>query len=171
MSQAGAAMNSKNPAGAGHIGGRWAPADFWDWAIPEPNSGCWLWQGQTMPVGYGRYRPIGAPQKVLAHRHAYTLAVGVIPDGLLVCHKCDNPSCINPDHLYCGTPQDNMNDKVRRGRGVNQNSLRTHCRKGHPLVDGNLYARTGTNWRRCRTCHAEYSRRRYAAMANRKMRT
>ena len=81
---------------------------FWDGCIPEPNTGCWLWLGFISPDGYGTR---------LAHRRAWELARGPIPDGMLVCHRCDVRHCVNPDHLFLGTHLDNMRDMIRKGRG------------------------------------------------------
>lgn len=77
--------------------------------IPEPNSGCWLWDA-AISNNYGHYNNKGA------HRVSYETFKGPIPKGLHVLHKCDVPSCVNPDHLFLGTPLDNMIDKVRKGR-------------------------------------------------------
>lgn len=82
-------------------------------AIPEPNSGCLLWM-HTVRRGYGRVSRAGVV--VSAHRLAFEVTKGPIPDGLEVCHKCDVRSCINPDHLFAGTKQDNMDDMKRKGR-------------------------------------------------------
>lgn len=75
---------------------------------------CIMWEGYTTPKGYGRRTVKGRP--VLAHRHAWFLANGPIPDGLCVLHRCDNPGCINVDHLFLGTNQDNVDDKMSKGR-------------------------------------------------------
>ncbi len=75
---------------------------------------CWLWTSGKDADGYGKIRVNG--KYVKAHRVAYELANGPIPSGLCVLHNCDNPSCVNPAHLYAGTMAQNMADKVRRGR-------------------------------------------------------
>ena len=83
-------------------------------SIPEPNSGCWLWLGGTTPKGYGMLRVDGVMRR--AHRVSYA-AYNDEPIGdLHVLHKCDNPTCVNPDHLFLGTNQDNVDDRVRKGR-------------------------------------------------------
>ena len=78
-------------------------------------NGCWVWKNSTNQCGYGRKRHRGFTW--LAHRLSWTIKNGDIPDGLNVCHKCDNPACINPDHLFLGTQHDNINDMVAKGRG------------------------------------------------------
>lgn len=83
-------------------------------AIPVPETGCWLWLGAEKGNGYGNVR-VGAGNQP-AHRVAYTKAVGPIPEGMDVCHKCDTRSCINPDHLFVGSRLDNMRDAKRKGR-------------------------------------------------------
>lgn len=83
-------------------------------SIPEPNSGCVLWLGTLNDDGYGRMRWGG--RQSMAHRLAWTVAVGPIPDGMEVCHKCDVPACINPAHLFLGTHSTNMTDMKAKGR-------------------------------------------------------
>lgn len=83
--------------------------------VPVPESGCWLWLGNWTQNGYGAVKHSGR-WLTGAHRLFYELHRGEIPDGLLVCHKCDTPVCVNPDHLFLGTQSDNMRDKVRKGR-------------------------------------------------------
>lgn len=84
-------------------------------STPEPNTGCWLWTSTTTNRGYGRLSIDGGD--VLAHRAAYEAFCGAIPAGLMVCHRCDVRSCINPEHLFLGCAQDNQADKARKSRG------------------------------------------------------
>jgi hypothetical protein len=77
-------------------------------------SGCMEWQNNCYPNGYGRLTFLGKPQSV--HRVIWKILKGGIPKGLRVLHKCDNRPCCNPEHLFLGTHQDNMDDKVKKGR-------------------------------------------------------
>lgn len=91
---------------------------LWGACMPEPNSGCWLWLQSVNHRGYGQLDFRG--KKTKAHRASWTVHKGEIPDGMMVLHKCDNRSCINPDHLFTGTAQDNSNDMVLKGRAPNR---------------------------------------------------
>jgi hypothetical protein len=84
------------------------------WSKVRKSDGCWEWTSFRTPLGYGRttYRR----RHALAHRISYELSHGPIPDGLCVLHHCDNPPCVNPDHLYAGTKADNVRDMLDRGR-------------------------------------------------------
>lgn len=84
--------------------------------IPEPNSGCWLWLGHLDHKGYGSFRVDPKKTAGRAHRVSYRLFKGLVPDGLMVCHTCDVPCCVNPDHLFLGTATDNMRDAAKKGR-------------------------------------------------------
>lgn len=77
-------------------------------------NGCWVWQRSKKKAGYGQIRDTGGCKVV--HRVTYSIAIGPIPDGLCVCHHCDNPPCCNPEHLFVGTVDANMKDKMLKGR-------------------------------------------------------
>lgn len=90
----------------------------------DTNGGCWLWTG-IVSNNYGRVR---LDRNIGAHRFSYMTLKGAVPVGLHVLHKCDVPSCVNPDHLWLGTNHDNMMDKVRKGRAQRPN----HVGSRHP---------------------------------------
>jgi len=87
------------------------------------------------------------------HRVVFEECHGPIPDGMYVCHTCDNPPCINIDHLFLGTPRDNMLDKVAKGRHSNGNDRKTHCKRGHEFTEENT--RMEGHRRRCRQCERD----------------
>lgn len=89
-------------------------------SIPEPNTGCWLWTSYRSGNGYGRVSVGG--KMCQAHRVSWEAHKGAIPAGLCVLHRCDTRSCVNPDHLFLGTHNDNMTDMVRKGRSVRPDS-------------------------------------------------
>lgn len=116
---------------------------------------CWTWTGPTNGKGYGLIEIEG--KKILTHRWSYEHHKGQIPDGLLVCHECDNPPCVNPSHLWVGTQKDNVRDAIDKGRfnanGWDIGTLRrdsTHCAMGHEFTFENTgYQAKG---RYCKTC-------------------
>lgn len=118
--------------------------------MPEPNSGCWIWLGRIVHGGYGRYA-----RAERAHLASLRLHGIIVPDGLVVDHKCRVRLCVNPDHLEPVTHLENM----LRGNTIIRRAIEaTHCIRGHPFSGDNLYLHKGV--RRCRTCTREAYRRR-----------
>ena len=109
------------------------------------DNGCWLWLGKRNNAGYGTINIFGG--YALAHRLAYELYVGVVPDGLVIDHQCDTRICVNYEHLKPATYQEN----ILRGNGIAaQNAAKTHCLRGHLLNGDNIYS--NSNRRHCREC-------------------
>ena len=131
---------------------------FEDKYIPEPNSGCWLWEGALSPNGYGHIRRDG--KIITAHKVSYILNVGEVPDGYDVCHTCDNRMCVNPSHLWLGTRSQNLQDMLKKSR---HNRKLTYDQaqeiKSSPMKNADLarkfncsdtliyYIKTGQQWK------------------------
>ena len=92
---------------------------FWEKVDKGDNDKCWTWRGCHTPRGYGYIYVHGSDQRMRsAHRVAWELQHGAIPEGLEVCHICDNPRCVNSAHLFLGTRSDNVQDMMAKGRGA-----------------------------------------------------
>lgn len=102
---------------------------FWSKVVIAGEDDCWLWTASCKPAGYGQLS-FGNSRVAYAHRVAYIITNGSIPDGLFVCHQCDNRRCVNPKHLFLGTNADNVRDMDRKGRRVNT----PHYGENHPAV-------------------------------------
>jgi hypothetical protein len=135
----------------------WTPPTVADrfWPKVRKTDGCWLWTAQRGPLGYGRFAVDSYPQQ--AHRVAYELLVGPIPDGLELDHLCRNPPCVNPAHLEPVTHRENM---LRSPIVANRHTA-TECKRGHPFTEKNTGYKEGLRY--CRRCHADYQNARYHA--------
>ena len=123
---------------------------FWDKVDKSAGPDeCWPWLGYIGSDGYGRHSLNQKPAR--AHRLAWSLVNGEIPDGGLICHTCDNPVCANPSHLWLGDAKSNMQDKIAKGRQM----WGGKCRRGHDLSVTAIPANGGAA-RRCGVCHARY---------------
>lgn len=124
-----------------------------DNAIPEPNSGCFLWLGYLTDSGYGQVTWEG--RKMNAHRVAYILSSGDQADGLEIDHLCRVRCCVNPTHLEAVPKITN----IRRGEAGTAHAVRqrakTHCPYGHPYSGENLFTRQVSGYRECRICMRE----------------
>lgn len=139
-----------------------AVSRFWEKVERGGEDECWMWTGGT-GRGYGRFYPdprrSAPPRQVPAHRFAYELLVGPIPEGMTLDHLCRNRACVNPAHLEPVTGREN----TMRGESPSaQNARKTHCRRGHPYDEENTFwVRTAYGrGRKCRICERDPARRR-----------
>jgi len=122
-------------------------------------SGCWIWTGRIDRQGYARLSVYHADRghyvPTLAHRLSFKAFTKKPIDGLAVCHVCDVPCCINPDHLFAAPQSANIADMIKKGRdaGVGKAARqKTHCNAGHPLSGDNLRIEGKNKTRRCKAC-------------------
>lgn len=145
--------------------GRSIEERFHDYAMPEPNSGCWLWLGACDRRLYGQLRVEGRLR--YASHVALELAGTPVLPGMNACHHCDNPPCVNPAHLFVGTPADNARDSIRKGRAspppVSRpgQGMQLRCSRGHDYSDAYIVKNTGA--RHCRECRRQRKARYRAA--------
>ena len=127
---------------------------FWEKVKKGP--GCWEWTGGKDSKGYGSFMLCveGFSWHVSAHRVSWKLTTGYLPIGKSILHRCDNPSCVRPDHLWAGTQMDNMRDAVNKGR-THHPAKKSHCVMGHPFDANNTYTNRAGK-RSCRTCRAAH---------------
>ena len=113
------------------------------WRKVKKTNGCWLWTGRTNRKGYGVINLNKKPLYV--HRLMWEIRNGNIPDGMLVCHRCDNPRCVNPDHLFVGTIRDNNRDRDNKGRSARGAILSKAHLKPDDIIDIRKAYAHGTN--------------------------
>jgi hypothetical protein len=126
---------------------------FDDKYVTIPETSCWWWIGAQFAHGYGAIASPLERKTLRAHRVSYELHIGPIPDGMVIMHSCDNPSCVNPEHLVAGPQGDNVRDCVAKGR--HYESKKTHCKRGHEFTEANTYWKNGGRHRECRACWNE----------------
>lgn len=126
-----------------------------DTIVQEPNTGCFLWTKNCDKDGYGKVYYKNKHWR--AHRLSFHIFKNNVKTKDLVCHKCDTPSCINPEHLFIGTPLLNMRDKVKKGRLKNQHMNKTHCKNGHIFNEKNtlIFTNKDKKKRACKICYVK----------------
>ncbi len=131
------------------------------WARVKKSDTCWEWQGYRDKDGYGKVRFNGRDHP--AHRISWMLHIGRMA-AQCVLHRCDNPPCVNPKHLFEGTRQDNNRDMFAKGRANcgGFRSKKTKCPRGHEYSGDNLYLHPGRKARDCRTCRKATNKKRAA---------
>jgi len=164
------------------------------WEKVEKDADCWIWRGALVRDYKYNTEPYGqivlfhsmdkGKARMMAHRVSWILHRGTIPEGLNVIHKCDNPTCVNPDHLFLGTQRDNFEDCVRKGRiGRNWGRFarvadagfsiqKSHCIFGHELTTDNTYIegkKRGKYLVKCKTCKKEKNRIQYQKIKSRRI--
>lgn len=118
-----------------------------------PN-GCWIWMGGVRNAdGYGLISLSAVCSSKLTHRISFVLHRGPIFNGVCVLHRCDNPPCVNPDHLFLGKEVDNVHDMLKKGRHKTPFKKLTHCKRGHLFTEKSTYIKPDGK-RNCKICAA-----------------
>lgn len=130
---------------------------------------CWVWLASKKSDGYGNFYSNlkGVNKNISAPRFSWIFHFGSIQKDICVLHKCDNPSCVNPEHLFLGTHTDNMRDKMKKGRHKSTKSSSKYCKRGHEFTIKNTYL-TKDDGRHCKKCRADRERARRNRIKNEK---
>lgn len=134
------------------------------WMKVRKTDGCWEWLASVNDAGYGQMNVDGKPER--AHRIAYRLCVGEIPDGMVLDHLCRNRACVNPAHLEPVTIGENVRRGVAAEAARARKAAQAECKNGHPFDAENTYygkLRNGSTCRVCRTCRRLKARERRAS--------
>jgi len=113
----------------------WSKVEKNSITMPSMDTPCWVWTAYCLPKGYGRFKYKNKMHSV--HRLSWEMHNAPIPNNHIVCHICDNPSCVNPEHLFVGTQKDNYDDMVRKGRRVGAERV---------FISFNGKSQTATKW-------------------------
>lgn len=137
---------------------------FWAFVEKRGDDDCWAWTGGTTADGYGRFWD--GQQETGAHRYSYLIHKQDYDPSLLACHTCDNPTCVNPAHLFMATNAENTRDKMKKGR--HRLTFPIRCRRGHFYDRENTYyyVENGRSQKRCKACvrmHVSAYKRRKSA--------
>ena len=133
---------------------------FWAKVNKKGDNECWEWLAGKNSGGYGAFEL--NKKTVTASRISWSLLNGEISSDIFVCHSCDNPSCVNPNHLFTSDNQGNVDDMIRKKRHRNQ--VKTHCKNGHEFTEENTFLKVYkglSNCRGCRECKRKIDRQRY----------
>jgi hypothetical protein len=134
-------------------------ARFWAKVEKRGPDDCWEWQGTRNRKGYGRFQ-YSHLRRTATHVAVELATCEAFPEGKLACHRCDNPPCVNPAHLFVGTMRENTIDSIKKGRAAklpyptdrpSHFKYKTHCKHGHEFAGENLVM-LPKGWRQCREC-------------------